>query len=280
MIVNPLDLPGSEFLSLYVMLLLAAGACIHWLRASIGPETASNRTLSPLDLAYLAGGSGRIGDVTLVDLLASKGAVLSADGRKIDIAGAASPSQTTVPPVNAKSFRINPGIYTRAQFQSAVQPLVQSARSRLEQAELIPDAGARGSYRFGVLIALGIPLVLGIAKLMTGIERHKPVGFLIALLVLTVFALLVTLVPPRATRAGRSTLADHKERHARAARAPLPSELPLAVSLAGLGVLAGTDYAILQKVSRGDSSGCGTSGDSGGGDGGGGCGGGCGGCSS
>ena len=126
-------------------------------------------------------------------------------------------------------------------------------------------------FRDVVLALFAIPLLLGLAKVQVGLERHKPVGFLIMLLIVTAIIAVVFLFGPQLTRAGREALAAEKARNARAARAPLESELMLAVALTGLVVLSGTPYGALyaaSKVSGGDGGG------GGGGDGGGGgCGG-------
>jgi hypothetical protein len=106
-------------------------------------------------------------------------------------------------------------------------------------------------------------------------ERHKPVGILIFLIIMTAIIALFQMIPPRLTRAGQEALAAAKARNARAARAPLENELMLAVALTGLVVLSGTPYGALYAAAKasGAGSACG-----GGGDGGGGCGGGGGGC--
>jgi hypothetical protein len=123
-------------------------------------------------------------------------------------------------------------------------------------------------------------LVFGIIKAIVGADRGHPVGFLVILLILTVIGGIALAVPPTRTRAGSNALQSYQASHQRASRAPLESELLLAVALSGAIVLSGTAFAPIYAASRsmitgGDrSSGC-----SGGGGGSGCGGGGCGGCS-
>jgi heme A synthase len=109
------------------------------------------------------------------------------------------------------------------------------------------------------LALFAIPLLLGAAKVQVGMERHKPVGILVVLIIMTAIIALFHLIPPRLTRAGREALAAEQARNARAARAPLENELMLAVALTGLVVLSGTPYAALYAAATasGGGGGCG-----------------------
>ena len=130
-------------------------------------------------------------------------------------------------------------------------------------------------------------LLFGLAKVGVGLYRDRPVGLLVALVIGTfVLGALLEARKPLRTSAGDAALNKLRHSHRRAARAPLPSELALAVALTGGAVLAGTAYAGYGRTipsgstgSSGDGGGDsgGSSGDSGGGDSGRG-GGGCGGC--
>lgn len=149
-------------------------------------------------------------------------------------------------------------------------------REKLEALGLCVNSSQLMAYRLKALVLFAVPLVLGIAKMQVGLERHKPVGYLTMLLIVTAVVAVGHLIAPRVTRAGREALAAEQARNARAARAPLDSELMLAVALTGLVVLSGTPYGALYAASRASGGGCGGGGDGGGG---GGCGG-CGGCGS
>jgi uncharacterized protein (TIGR04222 family) len=133
------------------------------------------------------------------------------------------------------------------------------------------------SFRLTVVPFVVLLLAFGLIKVMVGAERHHPVGILLFLLAVTVFAGVALATSPTRTRAGKEALEAYQASHARASRAPRDHELLLALALSGAVVLSGTAFAPVYAASRtmtggGDGGGCG------GGDGGGG-GGGCGGCS-
>jgi hypothetical protein len=145
---------------------------------------------------------------------------------------------------------------------------VEAIRTRLRDFGLTPHAAELPAYRLRIIAVFAVPLILGVAKVNVGLEREKPVGFLIILLIITAFIALRYMGAPRVTQAGHEAVAASRVQNARAARAPLEAELPLAVALTGLVVLSGTTYDALHAASHG-----GTGGGDGGGDGGG-CGGG------
>jgi uncharacterized protein (TIGR04222 family) len=122
-------------------------------------------------------------------------------------------------------------------------------------------------------------LVFGAIKLEVGLSRDKPVGFLIAFLVVTLlFALARYALIDLKTRAGKEVLANAAQASDRLRRSPMEAETGMAVALFGTTVLAGSQFHgfhALRSPGSSSSSGCG-SGCSGGGSG---CSsGGCGGC--
>ncbi|MGO8952784.1 MAG: TIGR04222 domain-containing membrane protein [Rhodomicrobium sp.] len=265
---NPLDWTAVPFLALYTLLAGAACWLCYYLRGHIGDRGLASPSLSPLELAYLAGGRARVGDALLAGLLSSDAATLTADGRTVDVTGAL--------PGEMEPFSRLPlsGPMARRDFSNKIQPGVDSIRAKLQQLRLAPGDAQMLSHRLTVLLLLAGPLILGIAKVQVGEERHKPVGILAALIIFTVFFGIRMLSAPFRTRAGNEALEAQKAANQRAARAPLDNELMLAVALTGLVVLSGTPFESLYAASKAaGSGGCG-----GGGDGGGGGGGGCGGC--
>jgi hypothetical protein len=142
-------------------------------------------------------------------------------------------------------------------------------------------------------------LLVGITKLAIGVQRDKPVGFLIAILAGAGLTTLVFLWPPFRSRRGDLLLAklrqEKKELQASVQDHPeemAGADLSLALGLFGVGVLTHTSMLGLRDGlapqrraadggggSDGGGGGCGDGGGGGcGGGGGGGCGGGCGGC--
>ncbi len=269
---NPLNWTAGPFLTLYVCLTAAVIWLTYIVRSQIGADEPPASTLTPGDLAYLAGGPNRVGDMLLAGLVTSGAAEVSANGRTVDVKdGAALPAYATQFGPVAISGQMN-----RQQFQKKIQPTADGIRANLERLRLVPDSSQAFDWRLKTAMLFAVPLLLGIAKVSVGIERHKPVGILVILLIATLITGIVMLAARLRTRAGNETLKAYQADHARAARAPVESEIPLAVALAGLVVLSGTEHHSLYAASRNWNGGGG--GDAGGGGGDGGGGGGCGGC--
>jgi uncharacterized protein (TIGR04222 family) len=269
---NPFDWTAGPFLVLY-----ATSAVIVFMlgfsqRSTIGPAARAVHQLSVLELAYLAGGARRLGDAALLSLMSGNSASIAPKGYKITV--------NDQMPLAAFMGGLPPLPFqpdmTRQQFQTAVTPLVERVRVRLQELGYCPTDDQTSSFRVSVLPFVALLIAFGVTKAIVGAERHHPVGILIVLLILTVGAGFALAKSPARTRAGKDALESYQASHARASRAPRDHELLLAVALSGAVVLSGTDYASVYAASRTMSSG---SGDGGGGGCGGGGGGGCGGCS-
>lgn len=266
---NPLDWTAGPFLAFYFVLAALVFMCVLEIRDRIGPDETMNVTLDPIEMAYLTGGASRVGDAVLVGLLTANAVALSADAKTVQ---AVAPN--AVLPATLEGFRYllgTPSLPRRA-FYSEMKTGLAALTGKLQRSSLSPNEKQVTQYLRVVTIAGAIPLMFGAAKIVVGVSRDKPVGFLVFFMAVTAFMVIRFLTPPRATRAGAKALEASKRDNARAARAPLENELMLAVALTGLVALSGTAYASIYKDSlAGGGTGCG------GGDGGGG-GGGCGGC--
>jgi uncharacterized protein (TIGR04222 family) len=269
---NPFDWTAGPFLALYLAIAAIVLSLGFRFRSMIGPAAQATHELSVLELAYLAGGARRLGDTVLLSLMSGNGATIAPKGHKIAVTDQ-TPLATLIdrPPL----LRVRPNM-TRQQFQTALKPLVEQVQERLQKFGYYPSDDQMTSFRMTVLPFVVLLLVFGIIKAVVGAERHHPVGILIFLLVLTTVAGIALAKHPTRTRAGKHVLRTYQASHARASRAPLDHELPLAVALSGAVVLSGTGYASVYAASQTMNSG-GEGGGCGGGDGGGG--GGCGGCS-
>ena len=274
MTLNPFDWTAGPFLALYVTLALIIFVQAFRAKRSIGPPANGIRKLKVLELAYLAGGARRLGDVILLTLTAGRGASISDKADRITVTDTAPLAAMLGRPV-ALSFERD---MTRKQFQAAVEPMAARVRERLEQLGYCPTSEQVTSFRMNFLPFVGLLIAFGATKAYIGAGRNHPVEFLVFLLFATAFVALIVAARPVRTRAGNEALEDHQATNARAARAPLDHELPLAVALSGAVVLSGTShssvYAASQTMSNtGGGSSCGGGGCGGGG------GGGCGGCS-
>jgi uncharacterized protein (TIGR04222 family) len=300
---NPLDWTAGPFLALYAATIVAAAllAAITRLRLrESGSGSAAGRggsghgrdalafgapdrghgrphgegpAVEPLAIAYLGGGERRAVDTALTELLARGTLVLDPRRKRFSIEG----SLSDLSPQLASFARLaTEGLHA---VSGAAEVHFAPIRKELERRGLILTHERASVIALWAALPLFLATGLGLAKMMIGIERGKPVGFLV-LMTLAVFiaALVVAFRRPLRTRAGDRAFAQLRARHARAARAPRAGdEAALAVALVGTAVLSGTAYAHFHTLRHPPSSGSDSSGCSGGnGDGGGG--GGCGGC--
>ena len=270
---NPFDWTGPEFLLLYIALLIGVVA-FSLRKRSGGPESYSTRPLTAVELGYLAGGPKRAADTIMMQLFSAGVATVAKSGVAIDRDAAirAGLVDSDWPPAS--------GTISRSTFQKRVQAQLAAIGSQLAERGLVLSRENVINVRMEHVLVFGALTAFAVMKMMVGVGRGKPIGFLVMLAMVTLVIGLVRVVQDLyRTRAGDRELGKYRSGNARAARAPVPSELALAFALSGAAVLVGTPYAAYAAQIR--SAGGGSSGCSGGGsDGGGGCsgGGGCGGC--
>jgi uncharacterized protein (TIGR04222 family) len=294
---NPFDLSGPEFLGLYGILLfltLVVAVCLRrGLRASgdEAPELASQ--LDPYDIAYLAGKEERAVNAAMANLIHKEVLKANTAERKIEVRDLFAKPE----------HRLERAVYVAAHGEGGkpikdvreeVNAVAARPAERLKAMGLLVDDATAWAVRFWptflVLLLAGFAAV----KIAVGLSRGKPVLFLALALAATVAVALVGFArrPHRSIR-GDQLLEQLKEEHAAleytASRQPAGlagTDLPLAMGLFGMGVLAAGPLADLRTALKppvtsggcggGCASGCGGGG---GGCGGGGCGGGgCGGC--
>lgn len=294
---NPLDLPGPEFLLLFMALILAAlvaGLAIHWSsRLPAGDPPAEALHLAPYEIAYLAGPEVVV--EAAVARLVNDGyvEVLSGDrwmkGHEV-LTKATDVERDVHEAVNAGPI---PDIRVLvAQARPALDPI----RHRLENLGLIMSQSRIHAARlYPILLVLAVVL-FGVLKILVGLSRNRPVLFLILLCITAVVAAARFWLPLHRTVRGDKALAHHREVNAavefqaeRRLHQMSGDDVILAMGLFGSGVFAAGPIAQLEKrfhpkskwgfeqSSIFDPGGWSLS-DGGGGDGGGCGGGGCGGC--
>jgi uncharacterized protein (TIGR04222 family) len=177
------------------------------------------------------------------------------------------------------------------------EPVAEKLRANLEAAGWMLTNSQRSQIQLITAVPLVLMMLVGLVKVFVGMDRDKPVMFLVFALVVSLIVTVVILSKVRR----RTTAGDAEwKRLARPTTAPrLTSSPPLfadigglaamAVAVTGVQALAGSGYESLYQTIRHPqatsssgcgSSGCGTSGCGGGGgdSGGSGCSSGCGGC--
>lgn len=270
---NPLDWNGPAFLALYGGLFVVGLILAVTIAARARPEGRGGALTDEDGLAFLAGAGPRMIEAGVARLLAA-GALVVQDGKRFLRGNGAGGNGAL-----DRALLAVPMPADWAGFEKAARPHVGPVERRLIGNGLFLGKGE--ARRIGLMAALPLLALFafGTAKVMVGLSREKPVGFLIAFLVVTAIAILVRIFAvDRRTQRGTLVLAEARVRHERLRRAPTTHETGVAVALFGTVVLAGSAFAGLHQMRQDGSS---SGGDSGGGDGGdgGGCGGGgCGGC--
>ena len=295
--VNPFDLAGPEFLALYIVVLVAACLLAYILRRSAAGRDLDSGlrgvSLDAYEAAYLSGGAKVATETAIATLVSGNVFRLSfVDNTLSPIAGAPRSSHpfeqvvyrivesgeaTTVNGIRRKAAAAADKIATRLKTLGLV--IVDEQKVR---AQILP------------VIIMVMVLIFGTIKILVGLSRNRPVGFLLVLCAFTaVIAFLLYKSPPLRTKYGDRTLERLKrenaalESTAKSKPERLASgDVAMAAALFGITSLAFTDetWAALRRQifpptsgsngssSCSSSSSCGSSG-CGGGCGGGGCGG-------
>ena len=272
---GPFDLTGGPFLALYSIVLVLAGALSLWLPAVLRAPGRPGRIDSVDELAMLSGGPVRLADAAMARLLASGQLLQQGKGSFVaqnPLTGETAVERTILHTAQPATWPV---------IIRAVMPEVKAVERRLAAKGLMLDSGALLRLRLIAAAPLLLALCFGLAKLIIGVERGKPVAFLAILVLVTVFLAIVRFGSINsATGEGQGLLKRERERSDRMRRAPMRDEMGTSVALFGTAVLAGSEISAFHTLRSRSSDGGGDGGSSaGGGDGG--CGGGgCGGCGS
>ena len=287
---NPLNWRGPDFLVFYVVLFAACFAVALALRRNLRtPATGRSLQLPELngyEIAFLNGGRILAVNTAIANLIRQRAMMLDAKRRRL----------FSLEPKPAFTHDLEKLIFAAAASSdgNSVANVRLSARSFIDKiAEnlkstglVVPDVPARKAMTVPLLVALAA-VAFGTIKIFVGLSRNKPVGFLIALCIITgIISLITFLRRPLRSRYGDAVLRQLRSRHIGSRRIGSNSaalsamEFAAIVGLFGMPALAGTEMANLSRSlqppggSSGFSSGCGGGGCGGAG----GCGGGCGGC--
>jgi uncharacterized protein (TIGR04222 family) len=247
-----LDLYGPDFLKLYICLLVVF-ATLHvvaalWRRLQDhSTDLGGVPELDLADLAYLCGGPRRVVGLSLLNLLKSGRLRLDVRGRveKADIQAGDSPLERGLLH-EAKLRRRLPSL-------GGGRLLRETGRQRQELVKLgLIHPASRIRQERWVLRAIGLALaLLGVAKVMVGLSRDRPVGLLVLLLVGFAIAACVSWAKARhqpvLTRLGADTVKQY--RLGRSAphghKAQKNSSLAKEFAVLGATALVGTAWAQL-----------------------------------
>jgi uncharacterized protein (TIGR04222 family) len=292
---NTWGISGPQFLLLYLVAFAVTvlGVVLAGRRALASDGGAAGPAhLDPYEAAELNGGGALVATTAVSNLLRS-GRLASSSrrrGQPARLVTGKAPGPRTHPVEWAVYQAVADGPNRRLKdVQAALEgsSALAAVRERLRRAGLAPTPEQRARCRAAGLLFLPL-LALGVARVVAGSANGRPVGFLVALLVVTVVvAAVLVLRVPNATGLGRRTLQRLRAEQPRPSAGASPAELSMGTALFGAGALwaADTDTAVLLRIPRehgvfgADAGGGGFAGGGfGGGDGGGGGGGGGGGC--
>jgi uncharacterized protein (TIGR04222 family) len=296
---NVLDLPGPQFLQLYVALLatlIVAALLLRYYLRQPGGDMPPGRaaTLHPIEVAYLARGAAGATDAAMASLVQRGSLGVHRKSGRI--------TASSLPPSPNEVSGWEQSVYTAAakvggakvsEVRRAAAAGVRSAAERLEILGLVMSGGQRLMARLFPALLMVALLVLGVLKVHVGMQRNRPVSILFFLCFVTLIAALAFVgKSPLRTRRGSKVLgklqAENAALRTTAGRAPdslAGADLMLAMALFGPAIFATGPMGDLGHAMAppsqggtgcgGGSSGCGSSSCGGGG----GCGGGgCGGC--
>jgi uncharacterized protein (TIGR04222 family) len=287
--VIPITLTGPEFLTIYIALLVVLVIAALMVRSGLrGPsDNQFPPSLDSYQAAFLAGGFQAAAEGAIVALTA-RGSLRVGDGGRFAAIeprpGWLHPAEDAVWSAAASAG----GSAKASTLVAAARPALLAVREQLRHLGLALTDGQAINVRTVPTLVVLAAAVLGGARLALGMAAGRPVGYLVALLVLTLIVALLFFRTPnprthrgdRLVRSLRRTNAALRTSAAAAAAGLAGADLALAVGLWGPSVLSGSPLDDVRQLLRPDttSSGGSDSGSSCGGSScGGGCGGGCGG---
>jgi uncharacterized protein (TIGR04222 family) len=299
---NVFDWRGPDFLGFYILFfpvccVIALGLRWKW-RVPIGAEQPNPPDLDGYATAFLNGGKVLTVNTAIANLVNQKAMRVDAKSGRL----------TSLVPKPQFSHPLERLIYIAAQSTdgntignvrlTAISGVTAITEDLKQGGLVVADDAARKAVLIPLLIAFAA-IAVGVIKIIIGVSRDRPVGFLVALCILfTIISLAALARRPIRSRYGDKVLEQLRAKHVgprelgRNAASLSAPEFASVVGLFGFAALAGTGLEDLRRQLQppaqvggswsGGGSGCGGGGSScggGGGCGGGGCGGGgCGGC--
>lgn len=293
-VTNPLDMRGPDFLGFYLMSFIAAVVVSSVARRLLRNRDAweAEQPLTPYQTAYLANGSAGAIQAGVCKLARAEIVEIRSEG-----AGSAAGRVVVRQPLTADAPALEKAIHAAAErdggatasdINAGARPEVEKIQAELENRGLLENARSFLLPIWAPRLILGGLLLLGVLKIVVGVQRERPVGALVVLCVFTVVAIFLFSRRARLSLAGEQALSDYRRRYGKLraednAKSD-PDTVALAVGLFGVGVLPSmmpdlgidalgwtSNSSSTDRSFSGGDSGCGGGGDSG-------CGGGCGGC--
>lgn len=199
---SPLHWRGACFLPLFIALIGLAWSMAACLRRALR-RGRSAAALDASELAYLGGRADRVADLWFTELLVRNAVYLERDATEPARHWVRGHRQIAVPPalepaLEAVRTTEDPVLALRA-LRALAAPLEQ----RLIDKGLWLSRAQAWKVRLACAAPVALVWVLGLCKLVIGVQGNHPVGYLLCLMVLTTLLVLgFALVPVRRTLGG------------------------------------------------------------------------------
>ncbi|HEY4311684.1 MAG TPA: TIGR04222 domain-containing membrane protein [Pirellulales bacterium] len=245
---HPFDLRGPEFLQFYAAVLLIAFLLAVATRVFAKHSPQKTVHTLPLDahqVAYLSGGLQWAAKTALAQLVAEREVIVirtrplrlgrfgevKAEGNALECA------------LHRQMPKAPEGASWGAVCRNANTAVAEVGES-LRERGLVMSATHALVAHWGPLMIMGAALLIGAIKVLVGLQRHRPVGYLMIMVVIaTIVSLMLFARRVHRTDAGDQKLLSlkltnrHLREEARQASFSASESLPLAVALYGFSVL-------------------------------------------
>ncbi|NEQ89076.1 MAG: TIGR04222 domain-containing membrane protein, partial [Moorea sp. SIO2I5] len=210
--INPLNFTGPLFLGFYQVLVIAAVVLAYglrwYLRQPASDFYGKSVSLDAYETGYLIAGQQRAIDTAIVNLVKRGHLQPVPKNRGLELVN---PLLNKTNPLEFKienAVKIGESI---TQIRASAASVTDQIRDRLTDLNLLLTKDQAKSAQQYPALPLFAVLLLGISKIIVGISRHKPVGFLIILCVITaIIGLFFLVVPVNRSRYGDTVLANLK----------------------------------------------------------------------
>ncbi|KAI9133048.1 TIGR04222 domain-containing membrane protein [Acaryochloris sp. CCMEE 5410] len=298
---NPLNFNGPEFLRFYLVVIavgIATALSLRFYLQQPEPIGSASPELDIYEAAYLAEGSYRAVNTAIVNLVQRGQVQLDQQSRSLELLANFHESNHALEQAIRQAIATDNNI---EHVQTSVLPIAMEISRDLEGRGILLDERQSKQFRLYPASVIFAVLLLGTSKCFIGIERHKPIGYLMLLCLAVLYVGFMFLAKRFLYRSrlgnrllnALRTQYSHFRRKKRAEESSqsLPEHV-MAFALFGSSVLAGSSLADMGKVlapisplrtsrfsdSSGCAGGCNSCGSGCGSSCGSGCGGGCGGC--
>ncbi len=257
------------------------------------PAAAEPSLTDPYEIAFLAGGAPRCSQVVLVRLITTgviqwRKAKVFRDSKLVAVGPAATGFNDIERSVYSAILGYGEKGMSLTTIPQRVATRLSGIESKLAKLGLRPTAAEARSRGHLIPLPMYLLLAIGIVKMVIGVSRDKPVGFLIVFMIITLIAAIIvrsaaTKLTPMGERLLKQMRVESGPGDAGSPDAALCGVALLGISaMANDASLAGLDTALKKQLSQiglANSADCGVDASSGGSSGcSSGCGGGCGGC--